>query len=85
MVQAGTIVRPHGYLDLWLACRRRSTEMYRPLPYSGGVTDQPWEVMWAFDTIDVTYDEEIKLLSDQKNQAQDREALRQKLLAQMKS
>lgn len=85
MIQSGRIESPHPYLDIWLMCRRLSTAQHRHLPDAGGVLDQDYMLMWAFGILDDAYEQEIDLKQTLERSAQDREALRQQLLAKQRT
>lgn len=51
-------------------------------PNEGGILDQDYEYLWAFQILDEAYAFEQQLQSDMKNKAAEREKLRLQLLNQ---
>ncbi len=83
LVQTDEIEQPDPFLSIWLLCRRmQGDSQTRVLPHTGGALDQDAHTMWAFDIIDRAYAEEIKIKTEEKTQAANREEVRQRLLAQ---
>jgi hypothetical protein len=61
MLQTDKTGHAHIYLQLWITCRNIQGEGPRLLPEAGGVLDQDYMTMWAFDVIDTAYREEQQI------------------------